>query len=54
MWREIPNFNNSIYLQSNPNLENVIVNEPKEEEDFQFIAPNKFFFFIKFISFLFF
>jgi hypothetical protein len=51
MRRQIPNFNNSIYLQRSLNLENQIVNELNEEEDFPFIAPNKFFLFIKFISF---
>jgi hypothetical protein len=54
IWRQIPNFNNSIYLQRSPNLENPIVNELKEEEDFAFIVPNKFFLFIKLILFLFF
>jgi hypothetical protein len=39
-----PDLNNSIYLQRSPNLENPIENEP-EEENFQFIVPNKFFFY---------
>jgi hypothetical protein len=54
MWWKTPNFNNWIYLQRSPDLENPIANEPNEEEDFPFIVPNKFFFLLKFIYFLFF
>jgi hypothetical protein len=54
MWRQIPNFNNSIFLQRSPNLENPIVNEPKEEEDFAFIVPNKFFLLLNLYFFIFF
>jgi hypothetical protein len=39
-----PNFKNSIYLQKSPKSENSMVNE-SEEEDFQFLDPNKYFLF---------